>query len=71
LAALAIAGTAVLGVLASLPVMGNYMPAKLLTWGAWLVSGDPHIYWQAVWVSAGIIVVSLAGAWLALQQQEL
>jgi ABC-2 type transport system permease protein len=70
-AALAIAGTAVLGLLASLPGVGDYMPAKLLTWGAGSVSGDPHTYWQAVWVSAGIIVVSLAGAWLALEQQEL
>jgi hypothetical protein len=68
---LAFAGTAVLGLLASLPGVGNYLPAQLLTWGAGLVTGEPHSYWTALWVSLAIILVALGGAWLALEQQEL
>lgn len=69
--ALAFAEMAVLGILASLPGVGDYLPAQLLTWGAGLAIGGSQSYWGALMLSVAIILVTLVAAWLALEQQEL
>jgi len=52
------------------PQLGRYLPGHLITLaGSVMTVGGQH--WAAVWVSAGLIAASLAGAWLAFRRQEL
>lgn len=68
---LSLAALALLGVLGSFPELGNYLPAQLVNWGAALMQPNGHSSWPALWVSLGIIMASLLGAWLVLRRQEL
>jgi ABC-2 type transport system permease protein len=57
---LAAGGTAlgviiVQGIISAIPVVGNYMPGKLLDWGLILVSGGDKSYWWAL----GITVIAI------------
>jgi ABC-2 type transport system permease protein len=61
----------VLAIPGSLPKVGEYLPGQLITWGAGLMAGSTDPYWPALWVSVGIIVAALAGAWLIFERQEL
>jgi ABC-2 type transport system permease protein len=70
-AGLGLGSLAVLLLLGSLPVVGNAMPDKLVTWGASLFTGPAMPAWGAMWVSAGIILAALLAAWLAFRRQEL
>ena len=60
-----------LGIIGALPGVGEYLPGQLLTWGAGLLAGSDAGSWPALWVSAGIIVAALVGAWLIFERQEL
>ncbi len=55
----------------ALPKVGEYLPGQLAAWGALLMLGQPETYWPALWVSIGLIVAALAGAWLVFERQEL
>ena len=55
----------------SLPTVGEYLPGQLISWGAGLMAGLPDSYWPALWVSLGLILVALAGAWAVFERQEL
>jgi len=61
----------VLAIPGSLPKVGEYLPGQLITWGVGLMAGSTDPYWPALWVSVGIIVAALTGAWLIFERQEL
>ena len=68
---LAFALVVILSTLGAIPKIGEYLPAHLLTWGAWLVAGSREASWMALWVSVGLIVAVLGTAWAIFNQQEL
>ena len=61
----------VLGILGSLPGLGQYLPGQLVTWGANLFFNPGNPSWIALAVSGGIILVCLLAAWLVFRGQEL
>jgi hypothetical protein len=63
----------VLAIPGSLPKVGEYLPGQLITWGATLMAGsaDARSAWPALWVSVGLIVTALVGAWAIFERQEL
>lgn len=61
----------VMAILSSIPVVGAYLPAQLLGWGAAIMAGHPTTAWPALAVSGGIVVASLAGAVALFERQEL
>jgi ABC-2 type transport system permease protein len=60
-----------LGILGSLPGFGTYLPDALINNGAMLMSGVPITNWAGLWISLGIIAISLVTAWLVFRKQEL
>jgi len=61
----------ILGVLGSLPRIGEYFPARLLVWGSGLVAGTATPAWPALLVTLALIFGALASACLFLGRQEL
>ena len=61
----------VLAIPGALPKIGEYLPGQLITWSAKLMAGSTEAYWPALWVSMGLIVGALVGAWLVFRHQEL
>jgi len=55
----------------SIPGLGEYLPGQLLAWGGGLMVGQGEVFWPALWVSVGIIVVALLGARIIFERQEL
>lgn len=43
----------------SLPVIGNYLPAKLLAWGAAIIAGQAQPYWGAIGVTVALTVLAV------------
>jgi ABC-2 type transport system permease protein len=70
-AGIAFGGLLLLLVLASIPRLGEIMPNQLLGWGEALVLGGNTTAWTALAVSIGIIALSLAGACLRLEREEI
>ncbi|OIO92903.1 MAG: hypothetical protein AUK03_09075 [Anaerolineae bacterium CG2_30_64_16] len=70
-AGLAVALVALLGAVGALPGVGEYLPGRLLTWGAAVAGGGAGTGWPAAGVSLGIVVTALVGAWLLFERQEL
>ena len=63
---------AVLLALGALPQVGKWLPTGLLVWGTRLaLARTGESAWGALWVSLGIVVASLVGAWLIFRRQEL
>ncbi|MDO9122456.1 MAG: ABC transporter permease subunit [Anaerolineaceae bacterium] len=60
-----------LGILGSLPGFGINLPDALISNASLLMSGYPVTNWTGLWVSLGIIVVSITTAWLVSRKQEL
>lgn len=60
-----------LGILGSLPGFGINLPDALISNASLLMSGYPVTNWTGLWVSLGIIVVSITTAWLVFRKQEL
>jgi ABC-2 type transport system permease protein len=56
--------------LGTVPWIGNYFPAKLLTWGTDLVNGGETNYWGAVAVTVGLILACSYFAQRALKNKE-
>jgi ABC-2 type transport system permease protein len=52
------------------PQIGRFMPGQVVAIAGSLMTagGQP---WDAVWVSLGLIVISLSAAWLVFRRQEL
>lgn len=61
----------VLGFLGALPRLGDYLPNRLISWGAGLFAATGTAPWGALWVSLGLIAASLLAAWLIFRRQEL
>ncbi len=59
-----------LAILSSIPVVGTYLPAQLLGWGAALMAGHPATAWPALAISGLIGFVSLVGAVVLFERQE-
>lgn len=59
------------GILGSLPGFGINLPDALINNASLLMSGYPVTNWTGLWVSLGIIVVSITTAWLVFRKQEL
>jgi ABC-2 type transport system permease protein len=57
--------------LGSLPTLGELQPGQLVVWGASLFGPAPVSAWPALWVSLGLIALSLLAAWLVFRRQEL
>jgi ABC-2 type transport system permease protein len=70
-AGLAFAGLVLVAGIGSLPRMSEYFPGELFGWGPSLVLGGETSSWPALWISLGIIAVSLVAAWLVFRRQEL
>lgn len=70
-AGLAFAALVLVAGVGSLPRIGEYFPGQLFGWGASLVLGKGEPAWAALWVSLGMIVISLAAAWQVFRHQEL
>ena len=68
---LAFGGMLVLSGLGVVPVIGWYMPSRLVAWGTYLALGMGGEAWRALGVSFAIIVLSLLAAWAVFQRQEL
>jgi ABC-2 type transport system permease protein len=61
----------VLGILGGLPGFGINLPDALISNASNLMTGNPISSWVGLWVSLGLIVISLFSAWLAFRKQEL
>jgi ABC-2 type transport system permease protein len=59
-----------LAIVSSIPVVGTYLPAQLLGWGAALATGGSTSAWSALAVSGVIGAASLLGAVLLFERQE-
>ncbi|NOZ73088.1 MAG: ABC transporter permease subunit [Chloroflexi bacterium] len=61
----------ILGLAGAIPGLGNYLPGHLLVWGRELMMGGSNPAWPALGISLVLIVLSLVGASVIFQQQEL
>lgn len=62
----------IFSLLGSLPNLGRYLPGQLINWGmGFFTPAPPAAAWPALWISLGIILASLAAAWLVFERQEL
>lgn len=59
------------GILSGLPGIGKYIPEGLIANASALMNGTPIESWGSLWVSLGLIAVSLLGSWLVFRKQEL
>ena len=61
----------VLSGVGAIPGLGEYLPGQLVAWGSMLFT-EPAARWlPALWISLGIILVSLLIAWTVFEKQEL
>lgn len=62
----------VVSAIGALPRVGEYLPGQLIAWAAGLAKGTGSgSSWPALWVSLGLILIALVGAWAILERQEL
>ncbi|HTX92866.1 MAG TPA: ABC transporter permease subunit [Anaerolineales bacterium] len=59
------------GGIGALPVIGEYFPGRLFSWGASLMLGGTGTAWPALGISLGTIVVALLSACLLFCRQEI
>jgi len=60
-----------LSIFGAFPSLAQYLPTELIQWGGSLLAGQATPAWPALWVSLGLIVAYLLGAWLVFRKQEL
>jgi ABC-2 type transport system permease protein len=60
-----------MSILASLPVVGNYLPSKVLGWGLNLLNGIGDNYWGALLVTIVAIILCLYFSRNILQRKEI
>jgi ABC-2 type transport system permease protein len=70
-AGLAFAALILIAGIGSLPRIDEFFPGRLFGWGQTLLLGNGSPAWPAFWISWGIIVAALGGAWLIFRRQEL
>jgi ABC-2 type transport system permease protein len=60
-----------MGILSSLPAVGNYLPSKILGWGINLLSGTGENYWGALGVTVLGIILCLYFSQTILKRKEI
>lgn len=60
-----------LAAVSAFPQVGQYLPGQLAAWAGTLFRPAPITAWPALWVSLGIMAVSLTAACILFQKQEL
>lgn len=68
---LAIAVIIIQAILASVPVIGNYFPGKVLSWGNSILSGTSGSYWWALGITIIAIFLCLYFSQLILKRKEI
>jgi ABC-2 type transport system permease protein len=68
---LAIGTTFGLGILSSLPVVGEYLPSKIIGWGVNLLNGTGETYWGALVVTVVCIFLCLYFSQRILKRKEI
>jgi ABC-2 type transport system permease protein len=68
---LAVLALIIIGLGGSIPVIGEYFPGRLFSWGASLMMGGEATAWPAFWISLSIITVALLAACLIFRRQEI
>jgi ABC-2 type transport system permease protein len=58
-------------VFSAIPVVGDYMPGKVLSWGAGLLAGGTTSYWWALALTVVIIIVCIYLAGYSLRKRDL
>lgn len=61
----------VLSLLGISPAILAYLPDQLIAWGASVAAQHSLHAWGAFWVSLGLVIAALLGAWLIFRKQEL
>jgi len=61
----------VLAAVGAIPGLGHYLPGQLPAWGAALLDDPTARSWPALWISLGLILVSLLVAQAVFRRQEL
>jgi ABC-2 type transport system permease protein len=70
-AGLAFTALVVVAGVGSLPRLAEYFPGQLFAWGGTLALGGEASSLPALWISLGLILVSLAASWLIFRRQEM
>jgi ABC-2 type transport system permease protein len=68
---LAVLVLVIIGLGGSIPVIGDYFPGRLFSWGMALMMGGKASAWPAFWIGLGIIAVALLAACLIFRRQEI
>ncbi len=58
-------------IMSNLPVIGDYLPAKLMGWGVGILSGPVPSYWWAVGATVALIAVAVYAGQYALKTKEI
>jgi ABC-2 type transport system permease protein len=57
--------------LSGVPVIGDYLPGKLLEWGTGIVTGFSQSYWWAAGITAALIVLAVYLGQYSLKRREI
>lgn len=57
--------------LSGVPVIGDYLPGKLLVWGTGIISGFGQSYWWAVGITVALIVLAVYIGQYSLKRREI
>jgi len=68
---LAIAVIISVTIMSGLPIIGDYLPGKLVAWGASILSGPAQSYWWAMGVTVALTVVAVYLGQYALKTKEI
>lgn len=61
-----------MGIAGAIPRLGSSLPGELIAWGGRVALGDvSNPAWSALWVSLGLILTALLGAWAIFRRQEI
>lgn len=70
-AGLAVGVLLISAIIGAVPTIAKLLPSQLLNWGGSIMLGKPQAAWPALWISLGIILACLVGAWVIFDKQEL
>jgi ABC-2 type transport system permease protein len=61
----------VFGIVSAIPGMSSYIPDVLIVNASLLGMGQSPENWTGLWVSLGLVLGSMLGAWLVFRRQEI
>ena len=61
----------VFGIVSAIPGMSSYVPDVLIVNASLLGIGESPQSWIGLWVSLGLVIASVLGAWLVFRRQEI